>query len=95
MKEGLKELYMALKDSPSAVIMTILLGGACLVYNDIKGYLAAEREQAKLERVELREELKEERNEQRKVNQEFIATLQNISARLSSIESELKSQKQL
>ncbi len=93
MKEGLKELYSALKDSPSAVIMTILLGGACFVYNDIKGYLSAEKEQAKVERAELRAELKEERNEQRRVNQEFIVTLQNISARLSSIESELKSQK--
>lgn len=93
MIEILKELYMALKESPSAVIMTVFLAGACFVYNDIKGYLSAEKEQAKVERAELRAELKEERNEQRRVNQEFIATLQNISARLSSIESEIKSQK--
>lgn len=75
----LKDLFAAIKESPSGTIMTILLGGACCVYNDFKTYMEQEREEMRMERTE-----------QRAINQQFVEALNSINNRLELIERSLQ-----
>lgn len=75
---NLKELFTAIKDSPSGVIMTMLMAGACYVYSDFKDFLEYEREQMTIERTE-----------QRTINAQFVDSLNKINTRLELIEKQI------
>lgn len=44
----IKEIYNALKENPSALLMTVLLGGAVMVYSDFRDYIGETQAQQKV-----------------------------------------------
>lgn len=77
----MKELYTALKDNPSAVLMSILVAGAGLVYNDFRDYIS-ENQTYQRQQYEKQQEL----------NEKFVSSLNEIAGRLNTIEKTIQNQ---
>lgn len=77
----MKELYTALKDNPSAVLMSILVAGAGLVYNDFRDYIS-ENQTYQRQQYEKQQEL----------NEKFVSSLNEIASRLNTIEKTIQNQ---
>lgn len=77
----MKELYTALKDNPSAVLMSILVAGAGLVYNDFRDYIS-ENQTYQRQQYEKQQEL----------NEKFVSSLNEIAGRLNTIEKAIQNQ---
>lgn len=77
----MKELYTALKDNPSAVLMSILVAGAGLVYNDFRDYISENQTYQRLQY-----------EKQQELNEKFVSSLNEIAGRLNTIEKAIQNQ---
>lgn len=77
----IKDIYAALKENPSALLMTVLLAGASMVYSDFREYISETQAQQKLQF-----------EKQQELNAKFVDALNDITCRLDLIERNLNKQ---
>ena len=71
----IKQLYDAVKENTTSLLMTILIGGACLVYNDFREYT---NDAMMYQRQQIEKQLE--------LNAQFVESLNKINTRLDMIE---------